>query len=207
MASKQLFLAIPPSPELLDLVASIQSQKVFTSLPLSWESPYLQIASLGRISKDQLPAVKNTISKLILAENEINISINFLSTLYKRHENSLLILDVHSPTLEDFYRKLHSSLKTLTISLPNRLSLFIVLAKFDRVDPQTTKDYLSKVSSIELNSKLEIAVRKFELIEQLSHKNSIHLRRVHSFAIGRSSYDLQTKEFLEPATPDILLDE
>jgi 2'-5' RNA ligase len=202
-----LVLAIPAGEAVADIYPKIQSDLAHLQLQVYWTKPdqlFLQLSYLGRITDDQTPSIFKAVSKIVASTPTFNLTLNYLDTLYLRHEPSQIFLSpAKNSQLISLQKELSQKLTSIEIPQPAKFLPQVVLGTLERADPTVTKHQLDKLIDYELENSINLQVNKINLFEIFSQKKSLHYQRIGTFAMQKSFDDLPKEAPPAPSNPDI----
>ncbi len=202
---------IPADTSLMDRCRKIQSDINRLGLPITWVKPddlFLVINNLGRLNREQIPPLHKTLTGTIKSFSPFSLALDFVQTLYLRHEPSQIYLSpAKNADLADLQTTITEKIRLLSIPQPVRYFPQIVLGTLARADPTTTKHFLDKIGDYDLSAPIDLLVDKLYLLEILMAKKTIHHQKLATFSMPQSLHDLHQEESPVPSTPGTLPDE
>lgn len=156
-----------------------------------WEKPeklHLTLNFLGRLDDSQISAVSAQVAKICDRTTAFSSSTGFIAALYKRHEQSLVYLDLSGDLepLIQLQKTLSLSLAQLSFSQPRRYFPHITLGKIKKSDPVTVKSQLGKIDDAHLKVTAKFAIDHLTLYESLVSDKGSTYQRIQVFPFLQS---------------------
>lgn len=123
---------------------------------VKWEDPekiHLTLAFLGMLAEEKVNTLKDILRDVTPNFNSFELEISGASYFYKKHDDSIIYLDVidRSGELKNFYRTLKRTLVARDIFLPDRIDPHITIGRVKRVRKvHVVKDTLVEVARTEI---------------------------------------------------------
>lgn len=181
----RVFIAISPPEETKSKISKLINSLKSKFPLIKWEAPekiHLTLAFLGVMSEEKVDDLKNVLKNSTQNFESFELEITALSYFYKKHEDSIIYLDVvdRSGELKTFYRQLRRLLLEHDIFLPERLTPHISIGRLKR------KRHIHEIKKI----LVDIARAQIPPIGSF-HVGSINLyRSLFSKADNSSNYQL-----------------
>lgn len=180
--TRRVFLGIGLSLDLNDLGGLLSKY----NKNLDWipdENLHIPLNYLGRLAHQDINEVGQTIKSIIEKYPTFILKPTFLQTLYKKHEESMLNIELGGDL-----NILMEMQKELTISLdevaaqPKRYFPYITIATLKKTDHDSTKKLLSQINNLDIKLSLgDILVSKVSTFETLFYKDSITIHKLRDF--------------------------
>lgn len=153
---------------------------------LNWvpdENLNIPLNYLGRLAHQDINEVGQTIKSIVEKYPTFTLKPSFLQTLYKKHEESMLNIE-----LAGDLKILMEMQKELTLSLdevaaqPKRYFPYITVATLKKTDHDSTKKLLSQINDLDIKISLdELLVSKVSTFETLFYKDSVTYHKLRDF--------------------------
>lgn len=185
------FIAINPPDDVKLEIGSLINELKNKFPAINWENPqkiHLTLAFLGHIQDEKVEIVKKHLAEVVKNYYEFPLEISQLSYFYKKHEDSIIFLEVKDETklLQNLFKELRLSLEKKNIALPSRLKTHITIGKLRRQRyPHEVKKKLQTILTEEVKPIGKFTVRKIDLYESLYSKNlnTSEFRLLQSFPL------------------------
>lgn len=148
----RVFVAISPPTEIVSKISELINV-LHKDFPLvKWENSeklHLTLAFLGMLAEEKVNTLKDVLRETAPKFRTFELEIGELSYFYKKHDDSIIYLDVIEKNGEfrNFYRTLRKALLERDIFLPERLDLHITIGRVKRVrHVHVVKDILVNVA-------------------------------------------------------------
>ena len=179
------FIAIAPPQDTCSKIGTLIDQ-LKSEFPLvtksdlvKWEDEskvHITLAFLGILSPDKVNDLRHTLREVTKQFKAFELHIGKSSYFYKKHEDSIIYLDVEdrSKKLRNFYQALRRELLDKYISLPERLILHISIGRLKRRrHAHEAKQILTEIGRREIEPTGSFKVESINLYQSLySKKNS-----------------------------------
>lgn len=184
----RLFIAIEIPETFYPSVKELQSRISSLKVPVEWEDLdrlHLTLNFIGRVDDSELPAVRGQMRSVIARFPKFILRPMFLESLYSRHDGSIIYLapggDVN--ILKELQESLGEKLNEMNLPRQSRFLPHIKIGIYKKADPTTTKQFMDKVSDIEIYDWPEFTVQKIWLIESQHTKVGSHYQKIAQFML------------------------
>lgn len=148
----RVFVAISPPEETKNAVGQLIDGLRKDFPQVKWEDPeklHLTLAFLGMLAEEKVNTLKDVLREVAPNFKSFELELTELSYFYKKHDDSIIYLDVvdRSGELKEFYRSLRKALLARDIFLPDRVDPHITIGRVKRVRKvHEVKDVLVDIS-------------------------------------------------------------
>ncbi len=184
----RLFLAIEIPETYYPWVRKLQSQINSLKVPVEWQDLdrlHLTLNFIGRVDDKDLPAVRGQMRSVIASYPKFILKPTFLESLYNRHDGSFIYIsptgDVN--TLRELQESLGEKLSEMNLPRQSRFLPHIKIGTYKKADPTTTKQFMDKVSELELDQWPEFTVERITLFESFLSRTGSYYQTIDRFVI------------------------
>ncbi len=188
----RLFIAIEIPETFYPSVKELQGRINSLKVPVEWEDLdrlHLTLNFIGRVDDSDLSAIRGQMRSIIAQFPKFILKPMFLESLYSRHDGSKIYLapggDVN--ILKELQESLGEKLSEMNLPRQSRFLPHIKLGTYKKADPTTTKQFMDKVSEIELGDWMEFSVERITIFESLLSRTGSHYQRLASFPLNEHS--------------------
>ena len=152
----RVFVAISPPEETKTVIGQLIADLRKNFPQVKWEDPeklHLTLAFLGMLVDEKVNTLKDILREATPNFRAFELEIGDLSYFYKKHDDSIIYLDVvdRSGELKNFYQTLRHTLLERDIFLPDRIDPHISIGRVKRVRKvHVVKDILVDISRSEI---------------------------------------------------------
>lgn len=184
----RLFFAIQLPPAASLEVIAWQKKLDKLELPVVWEDPekmHMTLNFLGnKVESEQLTPVRRTGFNAAAGTPKFEMQLNFLETLYQRHQETLIYLaPVKEPVLLDLQNRLCIGLNEIELDQPRKFLPHIMIGWLKRTDPVTTKECIQKISNFEFKPLKPFTVENITLYESYVSSKGSHYQKIGEFML------------------------
>lgn len=184
----RLFFAIACPPAVSLEVVAWQKKLDKLNLPVIWEDPekmHMTLNFLGnKVESEQLTPVRRVGFNCAAATLKFDMHLDFLETLYQRHEETLLYLSPgRDPTLLDLQNRLCIGLNEIKLPQPRRFLPHMVIGRLKRTDPVTTKECIQKISNFDFSPLTPFTVDHITLFASFVSNKGSHYQKIGEFML------------------------
>ncbi len=182
--TRRIFLGIGVNIDINGLRAKLSS----FNRNLDWipdENLNIPLNFLGRLAHQDINEVGQTIKSIIEKYPTFTLKPSFLQTLYKKHEESMINIE-----LAGDLKILMEMQKELTLNLdevaaqPKRYFPYITIATLKKTDHESTKKLLSQINDLDIKLNIEdILVSRVSTFETLFYKDSVTYHKLRDFVL------------------------
>jgi len=182
--TKRIFLGIGVNLKLDGLHTKLSAFNKY----LDWipeEDLHIPLNYLGRLLHQDINAVGATIKTITEKYQPFTLNLQYLETLYKKHEESLIYFSLAGQVdvLNEMQKELAKNLDEVAAQ-PKRYFPYLTIATLKKTDHETTKQILNKISDLDLKLNIdEFSVNKITLCESLYHRDSVTYQRIRDFVL------------------------
>lgn len=157
-------------------------------LPVMWEDPekmHMTLNFLGnKVEGEQLTPVRRVGFNAAVATPKFEMHLDFLETLYQRHEETLIYLSPgKDKTLLDLQNRLCIALNEIELDQPRKYLPKMVIGRLKRTDPVTTKECIQKISKFEYTPIPAFVVDHITLFESYVSSKGSHYQKIGEFML------------------------
>lgn len=184
----RLFIAIEIPETFYPSVKELQGRINALKVPVEWQDLdrlHLTLNFIGRVDDSELPAVRGQMRSIIAQFPKFILKPMFLESLYSRHDGSMIYLapggDVN--ILKELQESLGEKLNEMNLPRQSRFLPHITIGTYKKADPTTIKQFMDKVSEIELGDWMEFSVERITIFESMHSRTGSHYQRLASFPL------------------------
>lgn len=188
------FIAIDLPNQTQEKIGQITHNFVKQFPQVRWELPekmHITLAFLGALPDDKVNSVRPLLHHIAQNHTPFELTITDLSYFYKKHEDSLVYLDVvdREKNLQMLYRTLQKELENDQYSLPQRFTPHVTIGKLKRLRfPHEVKKILYDLAKFEIPQIENFSVTSIGLFESIYSKdvNTTRYKTIEIFPLSLS---------------------
>jgi len=187
----RLFAAIDLPDQVMSQVAKLQTELDKLGVPIVWEKPkqlHLTLVFMGRLADEDAARVQGMLVNTARTFRSHTLRMGDLDTLYNRHEPSILFLQIIDleGELVSLQKELARRVDEVTPQPRQKFMPHITIGRVRKSDPTQVKQFLERLSGVEIDSLGKFTVNQVHLYESFLSKSGASHVKLASFNLGNS---------------------